>query len=609
MLTHESLAEDPTLWAQVDAGELQFVFASPEVLVDSRSHFWKVTITQKSNNFQKYLVLVAVDECHLIWDWKGFRPHYKLIGSLHQTLDSVPWLLLSATLTPAVAAYVHEVCKLPEGTVQYAQTVRRRNINLIVTRITSRDFEQLLELIPTNPVYLNDIPKTLIYVDKIDDALDIAYTLRRKMPAILIDSAGPAQVQVGRMESVRTYFASTDEEAKDLTNEMVEDGRCRIAICTDAFGMGVDIRDVVRVIQWDVTEGLCLNSLIQRLGRAARDPSATAVGIIYVSPAILDPLPDQDEIDSYDFMEEGDKEPDGYDSSDELSDSDTEELNIIPINKGRDLRRFGIPIHQTNIDLVQDTVHRLYGDARELRHAERLARLAAKEKGTRARPIPMVSKIDPGVLWVIGTVGCRWRPALTLYEDAEALSEDHASYCCDGCAIANGFDMNTVMHGISLSISTHCDDMTSSDKRKQAHSTDLSAEQEEAEADVRFVSDRMPDGTPIFAYYPTRLKWLCLDRQDAVIGIIDQWRDAVLVSLGFPKSINSSVVLPDAALGYLVKHLPTIVTVHHLHSALQKAKVKLDSTCLKPYMIDLLFESIDDALRVNPWGMVKRIRV
>jgi hypothetical protein len=81
------------------------------------------------------------------------------------------------------------------------------------------------------------------------------------------------------------------------------------------------------------------------------------------------------------------------------------------------------------------------------------------------------------------------------------------------------------------------------------------------------------------------------------------------VSLGFPKSINSSVVLPDAALGYLVKHLPTIVTVHHLHSALQKAKVKLDSTCLKPYMIDLLFESIDDALRVNPWGMVKRIRV
>jgi len=168
--------------------------------------------------------------------------------------------------------------------------------------------------------------------------------------------------------------------------------------------------------------------------------------------------------------------------------------------------------------------------------------------------------------------------------------------------------MNTVMHGISLSISTHCDDMTSSDKRKQAHSTDLSAEQEEAEADVRFVSDRMPDGTPIFAYYPTRLKWLCLDRQDAVIGIIDQWRDAVLVSLGFPKSINSSVVLPTRH-GYLVKHLPTIVTVHHLHSALQKAKVKLDSTCLKPYMIDLLFESIDDALRVNPWGMVKRIRV
>ena len=45
--------------------------------------------------------------------------------------------------------------------------------------------------------------------------------------------------------------------------------------------MGIDIRDVQRVIQWRATSILNLASYFQRAGRAGRDPSCNGVAILF----------------------------------------------------------------------------------------------------------------------------------------------------------------------------------------------------------------------------------------------------------------------------------------------------------------------------------------
>ncbi|KAH9020365.1 hypothetical protein EDB83DRAFT_2527937 [Lactarius deliciosus] len=56
--------------------------------------------------------------------------------------------------------------------------------------------------------------------------------------------------------------------------------------CTDAAGMGLDLRDIELVVQWKHTKSLCM--LWQRLGRVARDTSKEATGIYIVEPQYMD---------------------------------------------------------------------------------------------------------------------------------------------------------------------------------------------------------------------------------------------------------------------------------------------------------------------------------
>ncbi|KAF9342163.1 ATP-dependent DNA helicase sgs1, partial [Mortierella sp. AD094] len=57
-----------------------------------------------------------------------------------------------------------------------------------------------------------------------------------------------------------------------------KDGKINVLLATDAAGMGCDIPDVTHVIQYDLP--LDLTSLVQRFGRAARDPLLVTRGIV-----------------------------------------------------------------------------------------------------------------------------------------------------------------------------------------------------------------------------------------------------------------------------------------------------------------------------------------
>ncbi|KAF9554249.1 hypothetical protein EC968_009724, partial [Mortierella alpina] len=55
-------------------------------------------------------------------------------------------------------------------------------------------------------------------------------------------------------------------------------GDTRILLCTEAAGMGCDISDILRVVQFKFPPSI--STLAQRLGRAARDPNLQGSGIL-----------------------------------------------------------------------------------------------------------------------------------------------------------------------------------------------------------------------------------------------------------------------------------------------------------------------------------------
>ena len=573
-LTKETVRNDHTIWNKVDNGEYSIVFASPEILLNPRSHFWTVTV-KRNTKFKKQLVTVAIDECHLIWDWKRFRPKYRLIGNLRRILSSVPWVCLSATLTWAGCAYIHRACKLPNGTVLFKRTVRRRNINIQISAISGSDYEQLARLISAETQSVENIPKTLIYVDNSYDALDIARLLRRRLDPDLGD---PYSI-------VRTYFRSTDELAKSVTLKMVQDGRCRIAICTDAFGMGVDIPDIMRVIQWDMDGRLNLNSLIQRIGRCARDPKRTGNAVIYVKPSLLSSLPRETTADDDPkgrISPNPSPTPQSLEDAleEEYSDDDGEETlkGLIPKLSKRDLTKFRVPVTEGNIVEVYGVVQDMFVDAKNLRHAVRLAHPTSKEKGSMKDRMAGVYSIDPGILWMIATTGCRWRPSLMLYEDEEILFEDNSGWCCDNCASAAGIDIRADIPGGALD---------GPDKVRNSSEKDPDADA------ALFFGTR---GLRVIQWIPDRPPELCKARRGTLLNAIVRWRDGVYQYLGLPTSISPSVVLPDKIVGDLVNNVSGITSKESLYQRLIKGRVRINSTCITPIILSALFKVIDEAM-------------
>ena len=235
-LDADTLDEEPALWARVEAGEFRIVYVTPESLFDARGHFQTKTLRKPSSAFMKNLVAIAIDECHLIWDWQDFWVMYRHIGSIRLVLRRVPVICTSATVTPNVGGCVHAAANLQYPTVRYNLTTRRSNINIVVAPVDGEGNGPLLKLIPRRVRRLSDIPKTLIFHDSIDSRIHIADELAAALPRSVEG--------IPRSVLATAYYASIDKKQKKKMLSDFREGRTRILVCTDAFGLGVNIPDV-----------------------------------------------------------------------------------------------------------------------------------------------------------------------------------------------------------------------------------------------------------------------------------------------------------------------------------------------------------------------------
>ncbi len=87
---------------------------------------------------------------------------------------------------------------------------------------------------------ISDIPKTIIFVDKIEDEIKIAQYLQLLLP----ESPRKKGDQI-----IRTFLSNREPSRQEFFVEKFENGNTCILICTDAAGMEVNIQDVARTIQ------------------------------------------------------------------------------------------------------------------------------------------------------------------------------------------------------------------------------------------------------------------------------------------------------------------------------------------------------------------------
>jgi hypothetical protein len=401
-LSSANKAEDPHLLQKMDRGEFDMVFACPEALLEPRGHFF--TQTLRSTEFRQRLLAIAFDECHLAYNWRDFRVAFRALGNIKRACRNVPWVCLSATLTAGAEAYVHEVCALERGARRISTTVRRDNINLTVLPMTSgAGFDQLCDLLPADFTSPNDIPKTLIFIDNVDHAILLLQAFRRRL-GMLVNENIPIESRhlMDPQQLIQCYFSPLDDRAKSASLETIQNGDTRICICTEAFGMGVDIPDILRVIQWGVSSLLTAASLFQRVGRAARDPECVGIGVVYVQETIL------------------------------------RDIAKLMDNVGSNLHDYVLAVEDGNSTAVDRLVSQLY------------RRCEDGVSETQEDWTPSLEKLDPGVLWFLATTGCRWRVLLKIFMDPNPLANEHKSWCCDRCAIRHGVDHSTELHGISL---------------------------------------------------------------------------------------------------------------------------------------------------------------
>ncbi|RPB23673.1 hypothetical protein L211DRAFT_774997, partial [Terfezia boudieri ATCC MYA-4762] len=114
------------------------------------------------------------------------------------------------------------------------------------------------------------IPKTLVYIDHKQDAPKIADEIQLLLPSNL--RARPP---------LCVFHAEISPTMKNMVIQDWKAGKSRIMIASSAWGLGINDKDVERVIQWGVKRLDNLDALVQRFGRCARDPSIQGVCLLF----------------------------------------------------------------------------------------------------------------------------------------------------------------------------------------------------------------------------------------------------------------------------------------------------------------------------------------
>ncbi len=216
-------------------GKIKFLYLSPERL---SSELVKVRLCKMKISF------LAIDEAHCISQWGyDFRPAYLRIAELRELLPQQKILALTATATPEVVKDIQQQLNFKNSKV-FIASFERKNLAYIVLQEEDK-WNRLLKIVTSLK------GAGIIYARNRKRTQEIALFLQRN--SITADY----------------YHAGLSPQVRDTKQNNWMLNNCRIMVCTNAFGMGIDKPDVRFVVHLELPDSL--EAYFQEAGRAGRD--------------------------------------------------------------------------------------------------------------------------------------------------------------------------------------------------------------------------------------------------------------------------------------------------------------------------------------------------